>query len=496
MKLKINNNSIKINYIYNFIGQILTLIIPLITTPYLARVFQAEGNGQLAFANNIISYFTMIANLGFSIYGQREIAKYQNDIKKRSAIFFEIIILRSLFTVLSFSILVSLTCFNVFGSSYNNLILLFSIQIIAVFFDLTFYYQGIENFRTIAVRSAVSKLICLIFVFTFVKNSDDLWIYALVYSISILLSNLSMWISVRKTIIKVNFSELEFKKHLLPCLIIFLPTLATTIYASLDKLMIGLLSFNPDYENGNYDQGYKINQVSMVFIIVIDSIMMARNSKIFSENKLDMLQQNLHKASDYVSHIGIPMIFGMRFLSENFTSWFLGDGYEKVPMILNIMSFRYYISGMICVLGDQLFITIGKEKYATIANLTTCIVNLVLNFIFIPHYGAIGGAITTMLSELTCFIILLILALKTKFVSLKKIIFSCIKPVISSLIMVLPIYFINLYMPFGILSFLICVLCGAIVYFAIMFLLKDDFFIYVFSKTIKPFILKILKKNK
>ena len=143
--------SLKKNYIYNFISHILTLIIPLITTPYLARIFREAGNGQITFANNIISYFTMFANLGFLTYGQREIAKYQDDDYKRSKTFWEIIIVRGVFSIVSFLVLLVTTYSGLYGSSYNTLIILFSIQIIAVIFDVNFYYPWLlfgVNFPT------------------------------------------------------------------------------------------------------------------------------------------------------------------------------------------------------------------------------------------------------------------------------------------------------------------------------------------------------------
>ena len=130
--MKNNGRSLKKNYVFNFISQVLTLIIPLITTPYLSRIFHEVGNGQIAFANNIITYFTMIANLGYSVYGQREVAKYQDDEYMRSKIFWEIVIIRVVLSIVSFTILLITTFSGIYGHSYTKLIMLFSIQVIAI----------------------------------------------------------------------------------------------------------------------------------------------------------------------------------------------------------------------------------------------------------------------------------------------------------------------------------------------------------------------------
>ena len=139
--------TLRANYFYNFASQVLTLIIPLLTTPYLARVFHEEGNGQIAFANTIITYFTMFANLGFSTYGQREIAKYQDDDYNRTKVFCEVFLLRAIFTLISLILLLISTSVGIYGQKYNTLIFLFSIQVFAVLFDVNFFFSRIRRFQ-------------------------------------------------------------------------------------------------------------------------------------------------------------------------------------------------------------------------------------------------------------------------------------------------------------------------------------------------------------
>lgn len=471
-------NSLGLNYIFNFISQIVTLVIPLITTPYLARIFLEEGSGQIAFSNTIITYFTMIANLGYSVYGQREIAKCQDDKYKKSKIFWEIFIIRCVLTLISYGTLLGTMLIHVYPEVYTTLILLFSIQIIAVVFDVSYFYQGEEDFKYIALRNLVMRILCLICIFIFVKTKEDIWKYALLYSVSIFLANISMWPKLRKSLQKIFVRDLSFKKHFLPSLIIFLPTLATTVYASLDKIMIGYLTANPDYENGCYNQALKLNQTILILITVIDSIMIARNSHNYSKGDFNQVKNHIYFGANYVWHLGLPLIVGMCILSSNLSSWYLGAGYDEVYLLLDIMSVRFIVSGMACVFGNQLFIPIGKEKYTTIAHIITCISNLILNFIFIPLYGAIGGAITTALAEAIDFIVLSIFVLKGKYVSIKKIILMMWKPALCALIMGIPIYFINQAMRYSIWSFILSIGVGSIVYGVCLLIVKDR---YVFS---------------
>lgn len=494
---KQTQKSLRINYIFNFISQILTLVIPLITTPYLSRIFHEAGNGQLAFANNIVSYFTTLANLGYSIYGQREIAKHQDNKEEKSKIFWEIIIIRGLLSFLSISILLSLSLGNVFADKYKDLILLFSIQVIAVPFDIQFLYQGEEDFKSIAIRTLILRVLTLIFIFCFVKTEDDLWIYALCYSLSVILSNLIMWPPIKKYVGKIPLKELRLVRHFLPAFIIFLPTLAASIYGSLDKIMIGYLATNPDYENGCYEQSLKINQTVLVLVTVIDSVMIARNSHDFGVGDIDSLKKHLGFSINYVWMIGLPLIVGMCVLSNNLCSWFLGDGYQEAPMLLCIMSVRFIVSGFIVVFGNELFVVIGKEKYTTIAYAITGVVNLCLNFFFIPKYGATGAAITTAIAEFVASAILIIIALKKKYITIKSFFSVALKPLIAALIMFVPIYFANKYLSYSIWTFLLITLIGLLTYSVSLLLLKDKFFISAIQGTLNLIKSKFHKtKNK
>ena len=109
--------SIKKNYIYNLAYQILLLLTPLITTPYLSRVLGADGIGTVSFVESIVSYFTLFATLGVTTFGQREISYLQEDKKKRSKVFWET---KALQVITS---LIVLACYVVFALFQTNKVL-------------------------------------------------------------------------------------------------------------------------------------------------------------------------------------------------------------------------------------------------------------------------------------------------------------------------------------------------------------------------------------
>ena len=450
--------SLKVNYIYNFISQILTLIIPMVTTPYIARVLRENGNGQYSFSFSIITYFILFANLGFNTYGQREISKYRNDPMKRTKVLAEISIVRSITTFIAILILFIALFFGIFGEKYTLIIVALSIQLIAVPFDINFYYQGLENFRAIAIRSIILKIMGLIGVFLFVKTENDTWIYALCLSISVMLSNLVLWPSVLKDCTKITFRDVELKKHIKPAIVIFLPALAVTIYSVLDKTMIGFLAVSPDYENGCYEQAYKLNSIALLLITVISPIFSSRNSYEHAMGNEDKLKNNIYLASNYV--------------------WL---GFYEVPLLLRIMSVRFLLSGFSEIFGNQLFVSIGREKYTTIATFSAALVNFFSNFILIRKFGAVGAAITTSIAEFVVVFVLLIYVVKGKYISIKKIIVQSKNYCIASTIMFFILFILQRSFEYGILSFVLLGVGGTVIYAVILLLLKDETVLYYFN---------------
>lgn len=468
---------LKSNFIYNFIGQILILVIPLITTPYLARVLHEVGNGQYSYASSIITYFTLFANMGFDVYGQRQIARYQDDKQNKSRVFWELFVVKSVTTIAALAVLYAITFTVGFGENYNYLILILSIQVIAVPFDIQFLFRGDEDFRAIAMRTIVMKVAALVCIFVFVKDEGDLWVYALLISASTLGANLIMWPAIVRRISFVRPSELKLLRHIKPAFLIFLPTLAVTIYSVFDKTMIGLLAANPDYENGCYEQAYKLNSVALLLVTVISSVMISRNAHDYQAGDKDNLDKHLYFACNYVWMIGVPLIVGFAVLSENLSSWFLGDGYAEVPLLMKIMSVRFVVSGFGVVFGDQLFIAIGKEKYPTIATLCAAGVNILLNYFLIPVLGATGAAIATAGCEVLVTTVLAIFAWRHKFLSLKKVLISGWKYITAAAIMFVPIFFMQMYLGYSIWTFILITAVGVIVYFAMLLVFRDRFFI-------------------
>ena len=183
--------SVTKNYIYNLIYQILVIILPLVTAPYISRVLGAENIGIYSYTLSISAYFIMFGSLGIALYGQREIAYNQKNRKKKSIIFWEIVLLR----IITMSISITIFYFTfACGKQYQMYYKILMLEIIGNCVDISWFFQGLEEFKKTVGRNMLVKLISIVCIFTFVKAPDDLPIYFEIYVLSILIGNISLWL--------------------------------------------------------------------------------------------------------------------------------------------------------------------------------------------------------------------------------------------------------------------------------------------------------------
>ena len=272
------SKSIKKNYLYNLIYQSLILIVPLITTPYLSRVLGAEAIGIYSYTISITTYFVLFGSLGIALYGQREIAYVQDDKEKRSTVFIEILLMR--FITLGISMLIFYLSFVKQGqySTYYKILIL---EIISNSIDISWFFQGIEEFKKTVVRNAIVKIISVICIFIFVKNTNDLLKYFIIYVLSTFLGNLSLWMYLPKYIEKVNLKNIKIFKHLKPAIALFIPQIAVQIYTVLDKTMIGAI-VDDKAEVGFYEQSQKIVKLLLAIATSLGTVMSPRMASTFA----------------------------------------------------------------------------------------------------------------------------------------------------------------------------------------------------------------------
>lgn len=482
--------SIKKNYIFNMIYQIILIIVPFLVTPYLSQTLKPDGIGQNSFATSLISYFTLFATFGFDSYATREIAKLRDNKEKQNKFFWEIIFCRLITVSISLVINIVLLVVGVYGKN-TTLMLIMTMNIVSVAFDIAFYFQGNEEFGKIVIKSLAIKVLHTICIFVFIKQQSDLWKYVLIGSVSTFLNAITLWFTLKNKVTKPNFKELKPQKHFKFALALFIPALASNIYAVLGKTLIGVILDESiaDTQNGYFEQTDKIFRICVTLVTCLGTVMNSRNSNEISKGNHEQVKSNIYTAFNFIWLLTFPITFGLIAVANNFVPWFLGADFVPAIPILYILACTIPIMGVSNIFGTQYLIPYGRDKKYSISIVTGACVSIITNLIFIYFFKAVGAGIASLCSELTVAVMMFIYLRKE--LSFKKMFKTALKPLFSAVIMFLIVSFVAPKFSSSIINTIILIFIGIAVYF-IMLILTREKLVFATLKSIKT---KIFSKK-
>lgn len=461
-------NKVVKNYLYNASYQIMLIVLPIITTPYVSRVLGANNVGTYSYTNSITQYFILFGCIGLNLYGQREIAYYQNDKNKRSVTFFDLVSLR----VLTLTISLSIFCLTVMTHSrYSGIFMIQTLDIIASMFDISWFFQGMEDFKKTVLRNFLVRILCVSLIFTFVKTSDDLLLYVLCYSGTLLIGNMSLWLYLPKYVSKSDIKKVNIKRHIKPALTLFLPQIAISIYTLLDKTMIGLIS-NNNSEVAYYEQSQLIIKTVMTVITSMGTAMMPRVANLFIEKKDEEIKMYMRASVKFVLMTSVPFTFGIMAIAQDFVPWFFGQGFDKVIPNMMIIAPIIIFIGMSNVTGTQYLLPLGRQKEFTVSVIGGSVLNFLLNSILIYWFASIGAAIATVIAE--CMVLMIQFYFLRNDFDLKYIAKQFFKYFIFGLVMFVITYSISCLLSVSIINTFIEIMIGAVIYIALLYISKDE----------------------
>lgn len=473
MLTKINKN-----FIYNFIYEIVIVLSPLIMVPYISRIIGPDLVGVRSYTFTILSFFELFASLGVTIYGQREIAKVSSDIDKRSKIFFELLFIK----FISFSLCLMLYCISFFAlnllNEYKIIFLIWIIHFFEVAFNIVWYFQGMEKFKTIAIRGTLLRILQIIFTFLFIKEKSDFYLYILFYALFPFLQTISLWPFLLKSINFKMIKKVELRQHIKNIIVFFIPTIATTLYSSIDKVMLGTLSTT--VETGYYESAFHIITLATSIFNSFYTVMRSRMSSTiikYNEKDCDKEITNFIKIGFMIF---LPTALGIFAISSCFTIVFFGNDYIPVINLLKEFSPILIIIGLSSLISSIYIIPFEKQKYLVIFYLIALCLNAISNSILIPIYKSYGAVIGSIISELSVLIGCIIISRKK--IKFSKYFISSYKFIISAIFMSICVTIVDYYFKESMLWLGLEILIGIIIYFLGLIILKEELVLSIFRK--------------
>lgn len=383
------------NFIYNVLYQAFIYIFPLITIPYISRKLGVDNIGIYSYTYSIVNCLMLFSMLGINNYGNREISKSRDDKSKMSKLFFSIYGLQLLCGSILFLLYLIYIIF--FCHNYKIIFICQIVNFISVFFDINWFYFGLEQFKLTIRRNILIKLISTVFIFLLVKNENDLIVYTIIMGTANLLSQLYLFLKLKNFIEfkKVHFSDM--KKHLKSCIILFIPVLAYSVYRIMDKTMIGLLSSVTQL--GYYENAEKIINIPIAVITALGTVMLPRMSYLL-ENKSDDVEKTISQSLKLSMLLAMNMFFGILLIAKDGSIIIFGKDFANSGFIMQLLSVTIVVSAWASVFRTQYLIPKSKDNIYVVTTIIGAILNFILNLIFIPMYGAVGACIGTIVAEL------------------------------------------------------------------------------------------------
>lgn len=408
-----NQTSIKNNLIYKSLLTIANPILGILTFPYISRVLGVGNIGLVNFVDNTISYFLLFASMGISTIGVRAIAASKNNQINLNKVFSNILGLNLIFT---FIVLVlynlALVCIPRFNANIE-LFLIGNAKIIFTSLLIEWFYSGIENFRFITIRSLLIRLIYIISIFVFIKDSEDYFLYfILTTSIIVVNSLVNMFYSSK--FVKVVFKELFSFTYLKENLLIGVYSIMTSMYLTFNVMFLGLKT--NDVEVGYYTSAFKLYSLILSVFTAFTSVMLPRMSSLISNNNFAQFNRFINKSFDSVLLLSFPLVLCGSLLAPEIIYLICGAGYEGAIIPMQIIMPSIILVAISQVLAIQVLMPLKKDNILLRTSIFGAIISLILNITLVSQYASIGSSIVLLLSELIVTIIYVIYVTKKKIV--------------------------------------------------------------------------------
>ena len=462
--------SIKRNFVYNILLNVSSVIFPLITAPYVARVLEPEGVGLFNFSQTYAGYFALVALLGIPKYGIREVSRIRDKMEEMRRLVSQLMTI-AFITTIGVTV-IYFTTIALIGQLRENYIIFFlaGFTVYLAPFNVNWYYQGMEEFGFITLRSVIIRTVSVVCLFLFVHEKDDLVIYVILGMLGTVVADIWNYLKMVQSGIRPHFTLDGIKPHMKPLLLLFASSIAISVYTVLNTIMLGFIK---DYsEVAYYRNASHISQLVLMIVTSLSTVVIPRFSYYIKSRDIEQANKLAKRSFSFVVFLSFPMAMGLMCLSPVFIPWFYGVQFQGAVLPMMILSVLIIAIGMSNICGIQIMIGLGMDKQFLNAILCGTFANFTLNCLLIPQWGAVGSSVASVVAEMliTCVMLWIIYRQTPIRIGAGR---DTVKALIGSLSFIPVAYFMPVDWP-SLLYILCYVTICASLYFASQWLLRSD----------------------
>lgn len=478
-----SGRSLSINATYNIARTFCTLIFPLLTFMYASKILLVEGIGKVEFAKNIVLYFSLLATFGINSYGAREAARVRDTATSYSKLVHELSFITLLTTTISYVIFLCIVFCMPKLKMYNDILLLFSMNIFFSAFGFEWVFVSLEEYKYITLRTILCQLISLIVLLLFVRGPEDYLIYTGVLLISSVGANLINLYYVKNIIILKWLGSYNLKRHIVPLGILFVMTMANNLYSYIDPVILGMMK--DDREVGLYIAGLKVNRVVINILGAIGAVIVPRLSLLWQEGNRDKFYKIAGSVFNILLMLSIPCALGLAILSEDIINLFCGPMFKDAVITMQLLIPIVVFLSLSTFFNMHMLIPMNLERVTLFSILTGLIVNVLFNLLLIPAFARNGSAIGTLAGEFSVLAVTLGYLKKNNLVKFG-LLFGKIKEyIISSLLILIVCFGVKVIVYNSFARIIISIMLSVVSYFTVLHRVFNNIYLQTFIDKIQ-----------
>lgn len=456
------------NYLYNVVYQLLVILTPIVTAPYLARVLGPENLGIYTYVNSSGNIITTLALLGIYMYGNRQVAYVRENRDELTKTFWEIELTRVILAVvgtLAYGVYIH------FNPAHRFFLLVYYPYILAQCIDCSWVFVGLEEMKPAVVKNFITKLVNVVGIFVFVRSHEDVWIYIFMLALTTLVGDLCIYTQLPRYIGAPKADVKKIPAHLKGSVHLFLPNAATLIYLQVGKVLLEWIS-KDTAQLSFFDQAEKIINIPLTFITVVSTVMMPRIANEYKKGNRAEIQDLLLKAGRFTLLLAFPMMVGMFCIANRFIPWYLGNEFFPAASAMHILCPLIVFNSLGGISGSQYFTATNQIGIILRASVMAAAVNTILNLLLIPRIGYAGAAVAAVASGMVS--VLVQYRYLSKQISLRSLLMPGLRYLGAALLMGLVITTATKAMAARIVTTMLQVLLGMLVYLLVLFVSRDE----------------------